>query len=151
MDPGCGSRFTPEARVRERSRSLDPPASPIERRATPDDRRVALRDRRVARRPPRDAPSDAIERVQPRRVQIEIGDVVVTRERLPRVNPRPASTAPQWRYRIRIHPDQHTGPVFNGFVSAASHAEQIASVECARIVFIEDELPVILADYRKNC
>jgi len=144
-----------EVQVKERNRSADPQGSPdeqrIERRVWLNDRRVASRERRVARRPPRESPSDAIERVQPRRVQIETGDVVVTRERVPQVNPKRASAAPQWRYRIRIHPDQHTGPVFNGFAPAASHAEQIASVRCARIVFIEDELPVILADYRKNC
>jgi len=106
--------------------------------------------REPQRVPPAEAPADAVERVLPRRFLLESGDVVITRERVPQVNPRPMSSEPQWRFRVRIHPESHGSPVFTSFSHAASHAEQLAADRCARVMFVDDEVPSLLVDYRKG-
>jgi hypothetical protein len=91
---------------------------------------------------------DIVERLVSRRQFFpEDGDVLITRERVPSVNPHAQFSAP-WRYRVTVRGhdrDQHT---FNSFQHAASEAEQIASKGKARIVYIEDDTPSVLGDYR---
>jgi hypothetical protein len=103
--------------------------------------------RRVA---PADSPADAVERISPKRLQLEHGDVVITRERLPQVNPYPLATGPQWRFRVQIHPDTYGQPVFTDFTHAASKGEQLASARRARLMFVEDDVPSLIADYRRE-
>ena len=83
-----------------------------------------------------------------RYLQLEAGDVLIVRERLPRVNPRPASTLPQWRYRVRVHSGSHPQRTFMSFAHAASEAERLASEHRARLMFIEDDVPLLLVDHR---
>jgi hypothetical protein len=70
---------------------------------------------------------------------------------VPRVNTNPISKEPQWRYRVSIHADARgQGQVFTGFVHAAAAAEQLGVQLRARVMFIEDEVPSLLADYRPH-
>jgi hypothetical protein len=103
--------------------------------------------RRIA---PTDAPADAIERVLPRkRLQLVAGDVVVARERVPRVNPNPLSRVPQWHYRVSIHADPACERrLFHGFMHAAAAADQLAAELRSRVMFVEDGILSLLADYR---
>lgn len=105
--------------------------------------------RRIA---PTDAPADAIERLLPRkRLQLVAGDVVVTRERVPRVNTNPISTLPQWHYRLSIHADPARDTrVFHTFVHAAAAAELLGAELNTRVMFVEDDIPALLADYRPH-
>jgi hypothetical protein len=102
--------------------------------------------RRVA---PADSPADAIERIAPKRHHLETGDVVITRERLPQINPQPLSPDPQWRYRVQVHPEIYGKRVFNAFTHAASEGERLAGERHARLMFVEDDVPVLIADYRR--
>jgi len=103
----------------------------------------------VARKPPAEVPAEAVERIVPRRqLHIEIGDVVFSRELLPRVNPRPASKDPQWRYRVCVEGQPGSSQFFTGFAAAAAYAEELASRIRARLMFVEDDIPSLLADYR---
>ena len=101
---------------------------------------------------PTDAPSDAIERLLPHKtLQLVAGDVVIARERVPRVNTKPISTLPQWRYRVSVHKDPRSqSQVFTGFVHAAAAADQLGAALRARVMFVEDEMPSLLTDYRPH-
>jgi hypothetical protein len=99
--------------------------------------------------PPTDAPAEAIERITPRKIQqLTAGDVVITREQIPRVNTRPLSQKTQWRYRVSIHTDPWgESQVFSGFVHAAAAAEQLGAALRTRVMYVEDDVPSLLADY----
>jgi hypothetical protein len=98
---------------------------------------------------PADAPAEAVERIAGRRaLLIDRGDVVISRERLPQVNPRPMSAEPQWRFRVCIQGTPGSSQFFTGFAHAASHADELATAKDARLVLVEDDIPTLLADYR---
>ena len=100
------------------------------------------------RQSPSDAPADAIERVSPR-LTLERGDVGLIREALPRVNPTPISTETQWRYRVYVEGEYGSSQFFNSFAAAAARAEEIATERSARLLFVEDGVMSLLADYRR--
>jgi hypothetical protein len=102
--------------------------------------------------PPTDAPADAIERITRRKhLQLVPGDVVVSREQVPRVNTNPISLETQWRYRVSIHTDPWgESQVFFGFVHAAAAAEQLGTELKTRVMYLEDDVPSLLADYRPH-
>ena len=105
--------------------------------------------KRPVRVRPTESLPDILERIVPRRqVRIEDGDVVITRERVPRLNPYATSVAP-WRYCVRVYPDPQ-GTAFTSFQNAASDAEHHASARHARVIYIEDDAPTVLADYRRR-
>jgi hypothetical protein len=98
---------------------------------------------------PRDAPAEAVERIAGRRaLLIARGDVVVSREPLPKVNPRPLTRHPQWRFRVCIQGVPGSSQFFTSFPHAAAHAEELATTKRTRLVFVEDDIPSLLADYR---
>jgi hypothetical protein len=98
---------------------------------------------------PTEAPADAVERIAGRRaLLINSGDVVVSRERLPQVNPNPLTREPQWRFRVCIQGTPGSSQFFTGFAHAASHADELATAKRARLVVVEDDIPSLLADYR---
>ena len=101
-----------------------------------------------ARIPPTDAEADAIERVAPKRpIQIARGDIVIVRERVPRVNQH--VTVLPWRFRVQVFPDPTKDRhVFNSFQHAAFAAEELASKARARVIYVEDHIPSVVADYR---
>jgi hypothetical protein len=100
---------------------------------------------------PAEAAAEAVERIAPRRLTLENGDIVIRRDRIPRVNPRPASPEPQWRYLVGTYPDrQGNVAFFTSFSHAAAHAEQLASDTHARVMFIEDDMPTLIANYRRR-
>ena len=97
---------------------------------------------------PSDALPDVVERLVPRRqFQPEDGDVLITRERIPRVNPFAQFPLP-WRYRLAVRGGMEEQRTFNSFQHAAFEAEQIASKRNSRVVYIEDDTPTVLGDYR---
>lgn len=101
------------------------------------------------RTPPGEDLPEAVERIISRRqIHIEKGDVVIRRERVPRLNPR-ASAATPWRFRVLVSPEPGGGLVFTSFPHAASEAEQMAARRRSRVVYVEDDLPTLLADYRR--
>jgi hypothetical protein len=93
---------------------------------------------------------EVVERLVSRRpITPEDGDVMIVRERVPRVNPR-AKFAQPWRYRVTVRGGaigQHT---FTSFPHAASEAEHLASTRNTRVVYIEDDAPTVLGDYRRR-
>jgi hypothetical protein len=98
---------------------------------------------------PADALPDVVERVVSRRqLYPEDGDVVITRERVPCLNPFAQFPQP-WRYRVVVRGEIGERPTFTSFPHAASEAEQIASQRAARVIIIEDDVPTVLADYRR--
>jgi hypothetical protein len=98
---------------------------------------------------PEDAPDEAVERIAGRRALTTIrGDVVISRELLPRVNTNPLTTEPQWRFRVCIQGVAASSQFFTSFTHAASHAEELATVKRTRLLLVEDEIPSLLADYR---
>jgi hypothetical protein len=98
--------------------------------------------------PPVDSLPDVLERVLLRRqVTIEDGDVVIARERVPNLNPMTTIPTP-WRYCVRVYPNPH-GDAFSAFQNAASAAEQLATERHARVLYVEDKQPTLLADYRR--
>jgi hypothetical protein len=98
---------------------------------------------------PRDAPAEAVERIAGRRaVTIARGDVVVSREPLPKVNTSPMTRETQWRFRVCIQGIQSSSQFFTSFTHAASRGEELATIRRARLLFVEDEIPSLLADYR---
>ena len=98
---------------------------------------------------PGEAPAEVVERIAGRRaLLIARGDVVVSREPLPKVNPRPLSAEPQWRFRVCIQGLAKSSRFFTSFTHAASHADELATAKRTRLVFVEDEIPLLLADYR---
>jgi len=101
---------------------------------------------------PTDAPADAIERLLPRKaLQLVAGDVVIAQERVPRVNTSPISDLAEWRYRVSVHKDpQSHSQAFPGFVPAAAAADQLGAGLRTRVMFVEDEIPSLLTDYRPH-
>jgi hypothetical protein len=71
---------------------------------------------------------------------------VITRERVPRVNPYATFPTP-WRYCVRHYPEPQ-GAAFTSFQHAASAAEQDATSRNGRVIYIENQIPTVLADYR---
>jgi hypothetical protein len=105
--------------------------------------------KRPVRIRPTEALPDIVERIVPRRrVHAEDRDVVITRERVPRLNPHAMFAVP-WRYCVRIYPDPH-GTAFTSFQNAASEAEHYATLHHSRVLYVEDESPTVLADYRRR-
>ena len=99
--------------------------------------------------PPSDALPDVVERlVSHRQFQPETGDVLITRERVPNVNPRAQFPLP-WRYRVSVRGESSDHRTFTSFQHAASEAEQIASKRNSRVVYIEDDASTVLGDYRR--
>ena len=99
--------------------------------------------------PPAESLPDIVERIVPRRhVQIEERDVVITRERVPRLNPLATVSTP-WRYCVRVYPDPQ-GTAFTSFQNAASEAEHYATSHNARVIYVEDGGSTIIADYRQR-
>lgn len=110
------------------SESADPPGAP--RRVAPDD-----------------ALPDVMERVVlKRQVHIEDGDVLLTRERVPRLNPY-ATLAQPFRYRVRVSPEP-SGQTYTQFQHAAICAEDLATRRRARVLYIEADVLSVMADYR---
>ena len=104
---------------------------------------------RTVRVSPGDTLPDVLERVVLRRqVKVEDGDVVITRERVPRLNPY-ATVATPWRYCVRIYPEPQ-GHAFNSFQNAASDAEHLATARHSRVMYVEDAVPTLLTDYRTH-
>jgi len=102
---------------------------------------------RPDRVPPSEASADAVERIAPRRdSHIEVGDIVVSREPVPRL--KPTTAGPIWRYRVFVHPHQYDGHVYNGFEHAATEAERSGARARARVMYVEDSVPVMLVNYR---
>ena len=99
---------------------------------------------------PTEALPDIVERIVPRRqVHVEDRDVVITRERVPPLNPYAAFAVP-WRYCVRVYPEPQ-GTAFTSFQNAASEAEHYATLHHARVLYVEDnEAPSVLADYRRR-
>jgi hypothetical protein len=92
-----------------------------------------------------------VERLLPRwQLRLLPGDVVVAREPLPRVNPRPISDEPQWRYRVAVQGEPPPGQTFTTFLHAASRAEELAVARQTRLMFLEDDVASLLADYRRH-
>jgi hypothetical protein len=84
-------------------------------------------------------------------LQLVAGDVMIARERLPRVNTNPISDEPQWRYRVTVHGERLPSRwVFASFVHAAAAAEQLAAELETRVMFIEGEIPALLTNYRPH-
>ena len=75
------------------------------------------------------------------------GDVLIARERLPRLDPH-SSLSPQWRYRVTVFGRPKEAHTFTSFPHAASAAEQLASTHQVRVIYAEDGLHTVLADYR---
>ena len=104
----------------------------------------------VSRISPADALPDVVERLVSRRqLQPENGDVVITRERVPRLNPHAQFPQP-WGYRVTVHGETCEQRTFTSFPHAASEAEHLASTRNARVVYIEDSMPTVLGDYRRT-
>ena len=108
----------------------------------------ASRPRRI---PPSDAAADAVERIVSRRqIQLESGDIVIYRERVPNLRTNADSASAVWRYRVRPFPSAGDAPTFNSFQHAASEAEQMATARQARVMYVEDDVPSLLVDYRRT-
>jgi hypothetical protein len=61
-----------------------------------------------------------------------------------------AASGSRWWYRVGVYPGpQAEGRVFSQFHHAATHAEQLASQQHARLLFVEDGAPSLLNDYRR--
>jgi hypothetical protein len=117
----------------------------------PTNKKVSSIAEGLRRTPPSESPSEAVERLLPRwQLRLLPGDVVVAREPIPKVNPRPLSKEPQWRYRVSVHPEPQLGQTFTMFLHAASRAEELAVSRRTRIMFVEDDVPALLADYRRQ-
>ena len=113
-------------------------------------RRPSASPRPAARRiPPSRAPAEAVERIVPRgQLTLEDGDVVIIRELLPRLTR--GLLRPQWRYRVVVYPEIAGAPTFTSFAAAAGHGETQATERGARLMFVEDHIPSLLANYRRS-
>jgi hypothetical protein len=90
-----------------------------------------------------------VERIAGRRaLTIARGDVVLSREPLPKVNTNPMTREPQWRFRVCIQGAAGSSQFFMSFTHAASRAEELATTKRTRLVLVEDDIPTLLADYR---
>ena len=99
---------------------------------------------------PQDDPTETIERLVPKRqIHISHDDVLVVREVTPRLNPD-ALVPPPFRYRVRHNGEDAIGLVFTSFQHAASEADSVASRLDTRVIYVEDDIPYVLADYRPS-
>jgi hypothetical protein len=100
--------------------------------------------------PPAQAEADALERVAPKRpVTVAAGDILIVRERVPRVNQK-ATLLPSWRYRVQVFAEPTKDRrVFNSFQYAAFEAEHMATSLHARVIYVEENIPIVVADYRR--
>ena len=98
---------------------------------------------------PEEAPAEAVERIAGRKqLIIARGDVVVSREPLPKVNTTPLSREPQWRFRVCIQGEHRSSSFFSSFTHAASRGDELATAKRTRFLLVEDDIPTLLADYR---
>jgi len=98
---------------------------------------------------PKDAPAEAVERIAGRRaLVINRGDVVISREPIPKVNTNPMTRETQWRFRVCIQGTPSSDQFFTSFTNAALRGEELATEKHSRLVFVEDDIPLLLADYR---
>ena len=98
---------------------------------------------------PEDAPAEAMERIAGRRaLSIDPGDVVLSREPIPRVNTNPLTRETQWRFRVCVQGTPNSSQFFTSFTHAASRGEELAIAKRTRLVLVEDDIPSLLADYR---
>lgn len=103
----------------------------------------------ISRISPADALPDVVERLVSRRhFRPDDHDVLIIRERVPRLNPRAQFPQP-WRYRVTMRGSPVEKHTFTSFPHAASEAEHLASTRNARVVYIEDGAPTVLGDYRR--
>ena len=83
---------------------------------------------------PEDVPAEAVERIAGRRaLTIARGDVVLSREPLPKVNTNPMTREPQWRFRVCIQGAAGSSQFFMSFTHAASRAEELATTKRTRL------------------
>ena len=100
---------------------------------------------------PQEAPAEAVERIAGRKqLIIARGDVVVTREPLPKVNTNPLTREQQWRFRVCVEGVAGSSQFFSNFAYAASRGEELATAKRARLLLVEDYIPSLLADYRES-
>ena len=112
---------------------------------------MSYRAKGLRRTPPSECPSEAVERLLHRRqLQLLPGDVVVAREPLARVKPRRISGEPQWHYCVAVQGEPPPSQTFTTFLQAVTRAEDLAATRWARIMFLEDDVPALLADYRRQ-
>src|SRR5262245_22859309 len=84
---------------------------------------------------PQDAPAEAVERIAGRRqLIIARGDVVISRELLPKVNTNPLSREPQWRFRVGVNGAQDSSQFFTSFTHAALRGEELATSRRTRLL-----------------
>ena len=104
-----------------------------------------------ARISPSDASADAVERIAPRRLYLGAGDIVIVRDAAPRfAKGRNTTEDRYWRFRVYIYPGRERDMMFNSFQHAASEAERLAAIRPTRIIYIEDDVLALLADYRSS-
>jgi hypothetical protein len=97
--------------------------------------------------PPAEAPADAVERLVSRKsVVLQAGDVVIIRDALPSLRKTPTN---RWRYRLVQHFSVKAHRSFDTFQHAALEGELLAGRLGARLIYIEDDVPALLNDYRK--
>jgi hypothetical protein len=97
--------------------------------------------------PPAEAAAEALERLAPRHVHPEPGDIIIAKELHPGLVRAPS----RWRYRLYVSPSHNTdGRVFSDFQHAASEGEQLAAHHRARLLYVEEDgTPTLLNDYRR--
>ena len=84
------------------------------------------------------------------RAHVEDGDVVISKERPKRISTRAVYSA-RCQYIVGVYPDPEALiNIFTSFKNAASEAEHYATSHHARVVYVEDEEPIVLADYRRR-
>jgi hypothetical protein len=62
----------------------------------------------------------------------------------------PISDEPQWRYRVYIDNNRLDGQTFTTFLHAVTRAEDVAASLRPRNMFLEEDVPALLADYRRQ-
>ena len=101
--------------------------------------------------PPSEAEAEALERIAAKRqLQVRHGDVLIVRELVPRVSVPKLVTERQWRFRVYVYPDRSEGHTFNSFQHAASEAEHMGVQTNSRVIYIEDDVPGLMNDYRRH-
>ena len=120
----------------------------MERRRDKRPKKMRRTDPGPARIPPTADPAEAIERLISRKqLRLEVGDILVVREPMPRLQLSAVGTL--WWFRVSTYlapeADSH---VFTSFHHAASHGEQLASQRHARLLLVENGVPTLLNDYR---
>ena len=92
-----------------------------------------------------------MERIAGRRgLTITPGDVVVSRELLPKVNQRPLIDERNGGFVSASKASRTAVSSLRVFTYAASRGEELASAKRIRLLFVEDDIPTLLADYREE-